>query len=95
MVKEYAAADQVRVLPEAPAPSDEQANQVGAFGGQLVALQCAFNDYEESAFSVDQDSGRSKTKKNRRRRKTMKAAEDAANNAASCKDAANRLKTEK
>jgi hypothetical protein len=28
MVKEYAAADQVRVLREAPAPSDEQANQV-------------------------------------------------------------------
>ena len=56
MVKEYAAADQVRVLREAPAPSDEQANQVGAFGGQLAALQCAFDDYKKSAFSVDEES---------------------------------------
>jgi hypothetical protein len=45
MVKEYAAADCVRVLREAPAPSDEQANQVGAFGGQLAVLQRAFDDY--------------------------------------------------
>jgi hypothetical protein len=72
MVKEYAAADQVRVLGEAPAPSDEQANQVGAFGGQLVALQRAFNDYEESAFSVDEDSGRSKSKKKKKKKKKKK-----------------------
>jgi hypothetical protein len=69
MVKEYAAADHVRVLREAPAPSDEQANQVGAFGGQLAALQCAFDDYKESAFSVDEDSGRSKTKKKKKKKK--------------------------
>jgi len=69
MVKEYAAADRVRVLREAPAPSDEQANQVGAFGGQLAALQRAFDDYEESAFSVDADSGRSKTKKKSKKKK--------------------------
>ena len=69
MVKEYAAADQVRVLREAPAPIDEQANQVGAFGGQLAALQCAFNDYVESAFSVDADSSRSKMKKKTKKKK--------------------------
>ena len=69
MVKEYAAADRVRVLREAPAPSNEQANQVGAFGGQLAALQRAFDDYEESAFSVDEDSGRSKTKKKKKKKK--------------------------
>jgi hypothetical protein len=69
MVKEYAAADRVRVLCEAPAPSDEQANQVGAFGGQLAALQRAFDDYEESAFSVDEDSGRSKSKKRKKKKK--------------------------
>jgi hypothetical protein len=74
MVKEYAAADRVRLLREAPAPSDEQANQVGAFGGQLAALQRAFDDYEESAFSVDEDSGRSKSKK--KKKKNMKKKDD-------------------
>ena len=69
MVKENTAADRVRVLREAPAPRDEQANQVGAFGRQLVALQRAFDDYEESAFSVDEDSGRSKTKKKKKKKK--------------------------
>ncbi len=59
----------MRVLREAPAPSDEQANQVGAVGGQLVALQRAFDDYEESAFSVDEDSGRSKMKKKKKKKK--------------------------
>ena len=95
MVKEYAAADRVRGLREAPAPSDEQANQVGAFGGQLAALQRAFDDYKESAFSVDEDSSRSKTREKRRSRKTMKAAEDATNIAASREDAASQLTTEK
>ena len=60
MVKEYVAADRVWVLREELAPTDEQANQVGAFSGQLAALQRAFDDYEESAFSVDKDSGRCK-----------------------------------
>jgi len=60
MVEEYVAADHVWVLREELAPSDEQANQVGAFSGQLTALQRAFDDYEESAFSVDEDSGRCK-----------------------------------
>ncbi len=69
MVKEYAAADRVRVLREAPAPSDEQANQVGAFGGQLGALQRAFNDYEESAFSVDKESVKSKKKEKKKKKK--------------------------
>ena len=58
----------MRVLREAPAPSDEQANQAGAFGGQLAALQRAFEDYKESAFSVDEDSGRSKTKKKKKKK---------------------------
>jgi len=57
------------VLREALAPSDEQANQVGAFGGQLAALQRAFDNYEESAFSVDEDSGRSKMKKKKEKKK--------------------------
>jgi hypothetical protein len=69
MVQEYVAADRVRVLREAPAPSEEQANQVGAFSGQLAALQYAFDDYEESAFSVDEDSGRSKKKESKKTKK--------------------------
>ena len=72
MVKEYAAANCVRVLREAPAPSDDQANQVGAFGGKLTALQRAFDDYEESAFSVDKDSGRSKKRKKKKKKKKEK-----------------------
>ena len=59
----------MRVLREAPAPNDEQAKQVGAFGGQLAALQRTFNDYKESTFSVDKDSSRSKTKKKKKRKK--------------------------
>ena len=59
----------MRVLCEAPAPSNKQANQVGAFGGQLTALQCAFDDYKESAFSVNEDSGRSKIKKKKKKKK--------------------------
>jgi hypothetical protein len=62
------------VLREAPAPSDEQANQVGALGGQLAALQRAFDDYKESAFSVDEDSGRSKTKKKKKKKKDDKSS---------------------
>ena len=69
MVKEYAAADCVRVLREAPAPSDEQANQVGAFGGQLAVLQRAFDDYEEKAFSADEESGKSKKKDKKKKKK--------------------------
>ena len=68
MLKEYAAADHVWMLRKAPAPSNEQANQVGAFSGQLAALQRAFDDYKESTFSVDKDSGRS-TKKASKKKK--------------------------
>ena len=64
----------MRVQREAPAPSDEQANQVGSFGGQLKALQCAFDDYEESAFSVDQDSSRSKMKKKKKKKEVYKSS---------------------
>jgi len=59
----------VRVLCKAPAPSDKQANQVGAFGGQLTALQCAFDDYKESAFSVDKESGKSKKREKKKKKK--------------------------
>ena len=59
----------MRVLREAPAPSNEQAIQVGAFRGQLTAFQRAFKDYEKIAFSVDEDSGRSKTKKKKKKKK--------------------------
>ena len=69
MVHEYAGADHVQVLREALAPSNKQANQVGAFSGQLAALPSAFNDYEESAFSVDEDSGRSKKKESKKTKK--------------------------
>ena len=57
------------MLREALAPSDEQANQVGAFGGQLAALQRAFDNYEESAFSADEESGRSKKKEKKKKKK--------------------------
>ena len=69
MLKEYAAADHVRVLHEALTPSNEQANQVRAFSGQLVTLQRAFDNYEESAFSVDKDSGRSKKNESKKKKK--------------------------
>ena len=59
----------MRVLCEARAPSNKQANQVGAFGGQLTALQCAFDDYKESAFSVDEQSGRSKKREKKKKKK--------------------------
>jgi len=35
----------------------------------IAALQCAFDDYKESAFSVDEDSGRSKMKKKKKKKK--------------------------
>ena len=60
MNQEYVAADCVRVLREAPASSEDQANLVGAVSGQLTALQRTFDDYEESTYSVDEDSYKSK-----------------------------------
>jgi len=50
-------------------PSNEQANQVGEFGGQLAALQRAFDNYEESAFSANKESGRSKKKEKKKKKK--------------------------
>ena len=58
-------ADPVWVLREVPAPIDE-------FSGQLAALQCAFDNYKESAFSVDTDSGRSKKKESKKKKKDGK-----------------------
>ena len=87
----------MRVLREAPAPSDEQANQVGAFGGQLAALQRAFDDYKESAsqFTKTPAGANRKRRRRRRRKKMTRAAADAANTAAIREDAASRPKTEK
>ena len=67
----------MRVLREAPAPSDKQTNQVGAFSGQLAALQCAFGDYKESAFSADKDSTRSTKKASKKKKKMTRADADA------------------
>ena len=66
----------MRVLREAPAPSDEQAKEVGAFVGQLAALQCAFNDYKESAFLVDEESDRTKKKEKKKKKKRKKKKDD-------------------
>ena len=73
MIQEYAAADCVRLLREAPAPSEEQANLFGAVSGELMALQHAFDDYEESAYSVDEDSGKSTKKKSKKKKRTPRA----------------------
>ena len=73
MIQEYVAAGHVWVLCEAPAPSNEQANQVGAFSGKLTALQCAFDDYKESVFSVDKESSTSKKKESKNKKKDNKS----------------------
>ena len=73
MIQEYAAADHVRVLRETPAPSEEQANLVGAVSGQLAALQRAFDDYKESAYLVDKDSNKSKKKERKKKKKDTKS----------------------
>ena len=69
MIQEFAAADCVRVLQEAPVPSKEQANLVGMVSRQLAALQRAFDDYKESAYSVDKDSYKNKKKKIKKKKK--------------------------
>ena len=38
-----------------------------------MALQHAFDDYEESAYSVDEDSGKSKKKKSKKKKRTPRA----------------------
>ena len=67
------AADRVRILREALAPSKEQANLVGVVSGQLAALQCAFDDYKESAYLVDKDSYKSKKKESKKKKKDTKS----------------------
>ena len=66
-------ADHVRILREALAPSKEQANMVGAVSGQLTALQCAFVDYQESTYLVDEDSSKSKKKESKKKKKDTKS----------------------
>ena len=78
----------MRVLHETPAPSDEQANQVGAFRGQLAALRAP------SQWTRTPAGAQLRKRRRIRRRKTREAA-DAAKTAASCEDAASRLKTNK
>jgi hypothetical protein len=73
MIEEYAVADRVRVLREAPAPSKEQANLVSAVSRQLAALHRAFDDYEESAYLVDEDSSKSKKKESEKKKKDTKS----------------------
>jgi hypothetical protein len=67
IVNEYAAADRVRVLNEAPAPNEEQANHVGAMTAQLQALQRLYVDIEESAFAADDASSRKSNKKKKKK----------------------------
>jgi hypothetical protein len=61
------------VLRKAPAPSNEQANQVRAFSGQLEALRRDVREKEESSFSVDKDSDRSKKKESKKKKKNDKS----------------------
>ena len=68
MIQQYAAADHVSVLREAMAPNKEQTNLVNAVSGQLTALQCAFDDYKESAYLVDKDSSKSKKKESKKKK---------------------------
>ena len=69
MIQEYAAADCVRVLQDAPAPSKEQSNLVGGVGRQLAALQRAFGDYKESAYLVNENSYKRKKKESNKKKK--------------------------
>jgi hypothetical protein len=68
IVTEYAAADRVRDLTEAPGPTNEQANHVGALTTQLQALQRIYDDFEESAFAADDASSRKSTKKKKKKK---------------------------
>ena len=84
-------ADHVRVLREAPAPSDEQANQVRAFRGQLAALQRTLTITKRMPSQWTRNPAGAKRGRRRRRRgrrKTTRAEADAANTAATRKNAA-------
>jgi hypothetical protein len=68
MCKELAAADAVRQLSDAPAPSTESANSVADSVALLTQImQQANTDYDESAFAAQSDSESSTDKKNRRK----------------------------
>lgn len=57
----------MRILKEAPGPTEEQANHVSDFANQLEALQQAmYEDYEESALAAKEE--KKKKKKHRRSR---------------------------
>jgi hypothetical protein len=72
IVKEYATADRVRDLTEAPTPTTEQANQVGALTAQLQAIQRIYDDVEESAFAADDTSSRKSTKKKKKQKESTR-----------------------
>jgi hypothetical protein len=74
MLKELAAADAVRNLNDAPAPTTESANAVADSVSLLTQMLQANQEYEESAFAAQSDSDsssggrRSKSKSNRNTR---------------------------
>jgi hypothetical protein len=70
IVQEYAAADCVRVLREAPAPNVDQANQVSSLTEQLRVFQRAFEDYEESAFAADDESSKKSSSKKKKKKES-------------------------
>lgn len=67
MTSELAAADAVRQLSDAPAPSTETANSVAESVALLTQMMQQANDYEESAFAAQSDSESSTEKKSRRK----------------------------
>jgi hypothetical protein len=71
MVQEYATADRVHVLREAPAPNLEQAQQVGAITEHLKAFQRMFEEYEESAFAADEESSKKRHSKKKHKKKDI------------------------
>jgi hypothetical protein len=52
---------------------EHTAQKLHTFSGHLAALQRAFGNYEESAFSVDEDSGRSKKMESKKKKKDDKS----------------------
>jgi hypothetical protein len=73
MIQEYAAADRIQTLREALAHRKDEANLVGVVSEQLAALQCAFDDYKESAYLVDEDSSKSKKQESKKKKKDTKS----------------------
>jgi hypothetical protein len=71
IVQEYAAADRVHVLCEAPAPNIDQANHVSSLTEQLKVFQRAFEDYEQSAFAADDESSKKRSSKRHKKKESL------------------------